>query len=341
MDAVIDKARTRLLALKASRDAGKLDAAAYETQRHAVERELGDHLLGDAGEPAARPSLGLISSVVVAVLAIAAVGYWKTGSPSLARVNPVPDTAQRVATAPERSASDASGLQQIAAMVETLAARMKERPDDAQGWTMLARSYTVLGRFDDALPAYKRATELLPKNAVLLADYADAVAATRGGANNPESNALVERALAVDPRQPKALALAGTSAYDRGDYSLAVARWTTMQAQLPPDSELGKQVQASIDDARAHLGPGAGAAATTPPGNAPAVEAPVLGAVANAPATHPPSRRPGRASRAPSRSILRSRARCRPPTPSSSTPAPRAAAACRSRCSARPSPTCR
>ena len=51
-------------------------------------------------------------------------------------------------------------------MVDKLAARMKEQPDDAEGWTMLARSYTVLGRFAEALPAYARAAELQPNNAV-------------------------------------------------------------------------------------------------------------------------------------------------------------------------------
>jgi Flp pilus assembly protein TadD len=87
---------------------------------------------------------------------------------------------------------------------------MKERPEDAEGWTMLARSYTVLGRYTDAVPAYRRAAELQPANASLLADYADAVAATKGNVINPESAALIERALAADPKNPKALALAGT-----------------------------------------------------------------------------------------------------------------------------------
>ena len=84
-------------------------------------------------------------------------------------------------------ASGASPQEQIAAMVDKLAERMQQNPGDAEGWTMLARSYTVLGRFADALPAYAHASELRPNNANLLADYADAVAATHGQRQQPAS----------------------------------------------------------------------------------------------------------------------------------------------------------
>jgi len=269
LDPVLADARDRLRRLKASNLAGTLAAAKYESERRTVEREIGDHLVAGIVDVDAsgRPSRSLVGAIAVAVLALAAAGYWKTGSPSMASVHPVSDTVRRVATGSPESAdagasgAGASGQQQIAAMVDTLAERMKTRPDDAQGWIMLARSYTVLSRFDEALPAYKRASELQPQDAVLLADYADAVAATKGSANNAESNALIDRALAIDPKQPKALALAGTSAYDRGDFAGAVSRWEAMAADLPPDSELSKQVRSSIDDARQRMG----AAGTAPP----------------------------------------------------------------------------
>jgi cytochrome c-type biogenesis protein CcmH len=209
------------------------------------------------------PSLRLIGGLAVAVLAVAALGYWQTGSPSLLRSGP--DPAQAGAADPHAAAaSGASAMAQITAMVDNLAERMKQHPDDAEGWTMLARSYTVLGRFPEALPAYRRAVELLPNNATLLADYADAIAATKGSANNPESEALVAQALRVEPNHVKALALAGTAAYDRGDFALAVAHWQKIVDQLPPGSDLAQKVQASIAEAREHAG-GAAVAQAAPP----------------------------------------------------------------------------
>jgi cytochrome c-type biogenesis protein CcmH len=223
----------------------------------------------------ATPSLRLIGVLAVAVLGVAAFGYWQTGSPSLARTGLDGSGAAPVAAAgaPASAASGASAMEQIAAMVDRLAERMKQHPDDGEGWTMLARSYTVLGRFGDALPAYRRAIELVPNNATLFADYADAIAATKGSVNNPESEALVERALRLEPSHVKALALAGTAAYDRGDFAGAIARWQKIVDQLPAGSELAQKVQASIDEARGHAGGAVAQAGATPPVRAAAPEA--------------------------------------------------------------------
>ena len=311
----IAAARRRLLALKARHEAGTIEAAQYDVERSRIEREIGDAIVGAPAEPAepvaateaaasaaGRPSKRLVAGTALFVFAVAIGGYALTGSPTLAGLRAAdakPGTAMPAA-APGPAASDSReiGLQQIAGMVETLAQRMKERPDDAEGWTMLARSYTVLGRYADALPAYRRAAELQPANASLLADYADAVAATKGNVINPESAALIERALAVDPKNPKALALAGTVAYERGDYAGAIVRWQRILEGVPAGSELAKQVQSSVDEARARLGPGAAALpaarAATPASAAtaaaatarvvtPAAEASVAGTVTLAP----------------------------------------------------------
>ena len=268
----IAAARKKLFALKARHDAGTIEAAQYDVQRSRIEREIGDALVAgpDAAAPepdgTRRPSKRLLAGTAAFVFAVAAAGYAFTGSPTLGslRAGDSKPGAALSAAAPDPAASDSreSGLQQIAAMVETLAKRMKERPEDAEGWTMLARSYTVLGRYTDAVPAYRRAAELQPANASLLADYADAVAATKGNVINPESAALIERALAADPKNPKALALAGTVAYERGDYAGAIARWQRMLEGVPPESQLGTQVQSSIDEARTRLGSSAASVPT-------------------------------------------------------------------------------
>ena len=268
----LSAARERLLALKSRSDAGTLAPSDYERERRAVERALGEAVVASApGSDVARPSRRLLAGLFVLVVGIAVVGYAMTGKPSMtglaAASKPQPVDAAALAADPSASGGAGAsgdprqaGLQQIAAMVDSLAARMKERPDDGEGWTMLARSYTVLGRFGEAVPAYAKAAALQPSNAGLLADYADAVAAQKGTVGNPETLALIDRALAADPKHPKALALAGTAAYDRGDFAGAVARWQKIADSLPPGSELLAQVQASISEAKERVG---GAAAPT------------------------------------------------------------------------------
>ena len=270
-------ARDRLLALKSRFDAGAMAPSDYERERRSVERALGEAVVASMpGSVVVRPSRRLLAGLAVLVVGVAVVGYAFTGKPSMtglaAAPRQAPVDAAALAADPPASGTVGdprqTGLQQIAAMVDSLAARMKERPDDGEGWTMLARSYTVLGRFGEAVPAYAKAAVLLPTNAGLLADYADAVAAQKGTVGNPESLALIDRALAADPKHPKALALAGTAAYDRGDFAGAVVRWQKIADTLPAGSELLSQVQASIAEAKERMGGGASSKAPMATGTA-------------------------------------------------------------------------
>lgn len=284
--------RSRLVALDAQRAKGTIDDDAYETARRAAERELAEAIVATpdptpdpAPMPAGpRPSSRLWVALIVLVVAIAIGGYAFTGSPGLAGIGAPPTPP-----APEPGAANEReiGVAEIAAMVDKLATRLKDRPDDAEGWTMLARSYTVLGRYSDAIPAYRHALELKPKDAGLMADYADGIAASNGGQQNAESLALIDRALAIDANQPKALALAGTIAFDRGDFAGAIARWQKIADALPADGEYHKQVTDNIEEARRRAGmqpsptapsPQARSSTTGPAGSTgPAVDAKTTG----------------------------------------------------------------
>jgi len=122
---------------------------------------------------------------------------------------------------------------QIAAMVESLAQRLKQRPDDADGWVLLAHSYQALERFAEATDAYAHADALIPNNASLLADYADALAMAQGRRLEGAPAALIQRALAIDPKQKKALALAATVALETRDLLGSGAHGRVAEAGVP------------------------------------------------------------------------------------------------------------
>ncbi len=157
--------------------------------------------------------------------------------------------------------------QEIEAMASKLAARLQNEPDNVDGWVMLARTYYALNRHAEAARAFDRAVALVPGNADLLADYADALGAAEGGLKG-KSLELVDQALKADPTHWKALALAGTAAFNRKDYQGAVAYWERMKATVPPGSPMAGSVDASIAEARELGGLPAtttkSAAATTP-----------------------------------------------------------------------------
>jgi cytochrome c-type biogenesis protein CcmH len=139
---------------------------------------------------------------------------------------------------------------QIAAMVEKLAAKVAEHPEDAEARLMLSRSYMVLGRYQDAAASYAKLAAMLPENADVLASWGDAVANAEGGHMTADALALVERALKIDPDNVKALALAGTAAFEKADYTKAIALWERMAGHVDPQSETGQSARAMISEAR-------------------------------------------------------------------------------------------
>lgn len=192
-----------------------------------------------------RPSTRLVAGVAIVVLAIAALGYWRTG---------MPDYAEQAAVA-EREAAQQQGpgahdAQQVAAMVEKLKERLKAQPGDAEGWAMLGRTQMILGQSQDAQVAYRKALELRPDDPRLLADLAELIGITRGHSLAGEPTQLLDRALAIDPRSPKALALSGAAAFDRKEFALAVKHWEALLAVSPGDANFVAQVRDGIAEAR-------------------------------------------------------------------------------------------
>lgn len=254
--------RDQLQQLKQLHASGTLSDAQYEESKARLERRILDLVL--AGAPAvaapvapgtgtsARPSKRLLASAAAFVVVVAGAGYAWLGSPAMWNQAPASGMAQGDAGA----AAGAQGgqhdvnAQQINAMVEKLAARMKDNPDDAEGWGMLARTYTVLGRHAEALPAYRKALALQGDEPMLLADYADSLAVTSDGQIGGEPLKLIERALKLDPDHAKALYLAGTAAFDRKDYAAAARYWERIITSGRARPEMIDQVRGSVDEAR-------------------------------------------------------------------------------------------
>jgi cytochrome c-type biogenesis protein CcmH len=154
--------------------------------------------------------------------------------------------------------------QQIEAMIEKVKERLAARPDDLEGWTLLARTYAALGRASEAVPAFERAASLSPNDADLLADYADAVGVAQGRSLHGKPEELITRALRANPLQWKANALAGTIAFQRGDAHKAIEHWERVKANVPPDSPVARGIDASLADARDLAAKGGASGAIAP-----------------------------------------------------------------------------
>jgi cytochrome c-type biogenesis protein CcmH len=226
--------RDQLRELEADLAAGTLARADYDRARSELEARLLEDVRdpeGDRARPGGR-NTALIVGAGVPVLAFTL--YLLVGNP----------------VAIERQQEQALTAAQVEAMVNRLAARLRENPDDAKGWKLLGRSYGVMGRFDEAVDAYAKAAVRAPRDAQLLADFADALAMARGQRLEGEPEKLVLRALEIEPNNLKALALAGTAAFERKDYARAATYWERMLPHVPPESEDTRTIRENVAEAR-------------------------------------------------------------------------------------------
>ncbi len=185
--------RDQLRELESDLRAGTLAADQYEKARSEIEaRLLADIGRGDAPAGSARGTRAAAVVLGLAVPICALAVYVAVGNPR--------------SLAPQAKGETAHGLsvQQFEALVSRLATRLKDKPEDAEGWMMLGRSYAILGRFPDAARAYSNAAARKPRDAQLLADYADALAMAQGRLQG-EPEKIIAGALAIDPQNVKAL----------------------------------------------------------------------------------------------------------------------------------------
>jgi cytochrome c-type biogenesis protein CcmH len=143
-----------------------------------------------------------------------------------------------------------SGHTEIKSVVDNLAARLKDNPEDIEGWVMLARTYAIMGRYQDASTTYAQLVQIIPDNPQFLSDYADVLAMTNNGSLIGKPAELIDQALKIDPEYPKALALAGTVEFERAEFEQAAAYWERLLEVIPAESQLAKSINDSIAQAK-------------------------------------------------------------------------------------------
>jgi len=130
-----------------------------------------------------------------------------------------------------------------------LRAHLERQPRDARGWVILARLQADTDRFEEAAQAYGKALAVSSKVAAdpaVWCEYADALGMAQGGSLAGRPREFIDRALALDPNHPKALEMAGSSEYERGDYAAALRYWRPLLAAQRPGSQAHAELAAAI-----------------------------------------------------------------------------------------------
>lgn len=229
--------RDQLAELEHELEEGSLSAADFEQAKAELQRRLLEEVrpapaAGKGGAPSRKTAIAVV--VMLPLLGLA--GYAYLGTP--AALDPENTKPQHRVTA-----SDIEG------MVEKLAQRLQQNPDDAKGWVMLARSYKMLGRYAESAEAYGKGFALVENEPVLLTDYAEMLAISGNGFSGKPTE-LLDKALKLAPDDPQTRLLAGAAAGERGDFALAVTHWEKALAGVEPGSEEAAAITSAIAQAR-------------------------------------------------------------------------------------------
>jgi len=148
------------------------------------------------------------------------------------------------------SPDDLRALNDAPRIATQLAAKLEKSPNDPDGWALLARTHAKLGEHAKAKAAFQRALALRDTDAGLMADYADTLAFLNNQSFDGEPAQMIERALAIDPKNNAALMLSGLAAFDQQQYAQAIKQWEKVVKSAGPKTPIGMQAQGAIDEAR-------------------------------------------------------------------------------------------
>jgi cytochrome c-type biogenesis protein CcmH len=233
-----------------------------KTEAEAARVEISRRLLAAADAAKAGPALMPAATawyrragVIVAVLFLpigAGSLYLRIGSPGLASETLV---AQREGQ-PNRQA----GIENLVAKVEE---HLQNNPKDGRGWEVLAPVYMQLGRYADAVDAWRNALKFLGESADRQANLGEALMAQANGAVTAEAQAAFTRAVSLDGTTVSARYYLGVAAEQDGKREEAAKIWRDLIADAPAGARW-------VSDVRAALARVEGKAAAPLPGPTPA-----------------------------------------------------------------------
>ncbi len=212
---------------------GLISAVDAQHAREELQRRLLEDTRADAA-PASVPRGRPAAWGVAVLLPLLAVGiYLLRGSPHTLNAAPL------MASAADRGSVD----------VGTLERHLRSNPRDARGWVLMARAQAEGGDFAQSAQSYAHALESsanVARDAGVLCEYADVLGMAQGGQLAGRPAELIALALAVDGAHPMALEMAGSAAYEAGDYARAVRHWNALLPQLEGDPQRHAELAAAI-----------------------------------------------------------------------------------------------
>ncbi|MEA3013780.1 MAG: cytochrome c-type biosis protein CcmH [Sphingomonadales bacterium] len=190
-----------------------------------------------------RPAPATIALALAALIAAGALFY------SLVIRRGDAAAAGNAAAAANITAAAPQDVARVEEMMAGLMRRVRENPDDHEGWFLLGMAYRAMERFAEATQAFRRAMELQPRNPDYTAYLAEMIligATSTGGPPPPEAGQLFRRALTLQPGNPQARFYLATIRNERGDHRGAVDDLLALLRDAPADAAWPQQVRSAL-----------------------------------------------------------------------------------------------
>lgn len=200
--------------------AAEAGAARVEIQRRLLAASRAEPTSVKTDAPGSRAAVTAAIAILVPFMALGA--YLAVGAPQFAEKQKAPEA--QAAGHPDS---------EMNALVEKLAARVHETPENPEGWSLLARSYRQLQRFSEAADAYKHLIALTPNDADAYAGFGEATTAAGTGLVTEEARDAFIHALKIDPTEPRARFYLGLALAQAGKPEAAIAVWRDLTASAP------------------------------------------------------------------------------------------------------------
>ena len=262
----VDALRIELTEARRDQKLGLLSEASLAEAELELETRVLAESRQDANPTAPRyKRTAILLGVLLPVLAVA--GYAAVGSPAAV----VPQIARAAPTAPVAQSDADKQMDELFKMAEE---RLSREPNDVKGWLLLARAKASVGMFDGAMKAYEKAAALDPNDSEMWSDYADSAAGMSQGKMDGKPIELINKSLALDGKNVKALLLRGTWEMQKNDLVAAEKSFTLAKSVSQPNSGFAQIADNALGEITARRGGTPAAAAPAPVAGTPPSSAP-------------------------------------------------------------------
>ncbi len=234
-------ARERLQEMEVDLKAGVIGQEEFDQAKIELEQALLSDLKEEDGpaEMTAGPGRLTLGVIAVAMPVLAILMYMMLGAPGMLELDGA------------RQASHSAGQQrQVPSVEEMLVAikqRLQEKPDDAQGWFLLGRTYMALEQYPQAVEAYETLLKLTGDEPTVMLSLAEAITFSQNGDMQGRPAELIQKVLDKEPESQSALWMAGLLKTQQGDYPQAIGYWKRLEPMVQDQPKVLERVRAMID----------------------------------------------------------------------------------------------